>query len=193
MGTLKVLWKSLLLKWLRKETVRVGLGRLRVRGCGPRSPEPKPFGQANLVALGPEIAQTNPPGVYKPPAVPSGAALAGGTLPRQRARGEIFKLSLDATAVAVRDCFDMLHILDLTSRPSWYPACPLLSVVAQARAARKGRGRPPDSDIRRCKVDHASGRFGSDCRSPSPSPGPGPAARQAALTRSGRTMETRKN
>ena len=27
----------------------------------------------------------------------------------------------DATAVAVHDCFDMLHILDLTSRPSGNP------------------------------------------------------------------------
>ena len=54
-GTLKVHWKSLLLKWLRKELVRVG------RLCGPHRPEPKPFGQANLVALGPEIAQTRLP------------------------------------------------------------------------------------------------------------------------------------
>ena len=67
------------MKWLLKETVRVR----RLRGCGPHRPEPKPFGQANLVALGPEIAQ--------------------------------MRL---VTAVAVRDCFDMLHILDLTSRPS---------------------------------------------------------------------------
>ena len=37
------------------ETVRVG------RLCGPHRPEPKPFGQANLVALGPEIAQTRLP------------------------------------------------------------------------------------------------------------------------------------
>ena len=28
---------------------------------GPHRPEPKPFGQANLVALGPEIAQTRLP------------------------------------------------------------------------------------------------------------------------------------
>ena len=55
MGTLKVHLKSLVLKWLLKETVRVG------RLCGPHRPEPKPFGQANLVALETEIAQTRLP------------------------------------------------------------------------------------------------------------------------------------
>ena len=55
MSTLTVHWKSRLLKWLPREKVRVG------RLGGLRSPEPKPFGQANLVALGPEIAQTQLP------------------------------------------------------------------------------------------------------------------------------------
>ena len=61
-GTLKVHFKSsevTVVAVLAEGTVTpaVRVGRL----CGPRSPEPKPFGQANLVALGPEIAQTRLP------------------------------------------------------------------------------------------------------------------------------------
>ena len=36
-----------------------------------------------------------------------------------QSRGPRTRDCADATAVAVRDCFDALHILDLTPRPSW--------------------------------------------------------------------------